>query len=151
MDPMVPGFGLIFLAAVCGGAFALPLRLRKRFAVENTMLVAFGFATLVFPLIFVSIFVPTWLQALGMLNGQFINDQAKVLAARLRSDAGEDPAAQVRHGLRLVTSRQATDEEILWGVQLMQRLQQDDRVSPQVALEMFCLMALNLNEFVFID
>jgi L-rhamnose-H+ transport protein len=36
------------------------------------MLVAFGFATLIFPLIFVSIFVPTWAQALGMVDGMTI-------------------------------------------------------------------------------
>ena len=65
MNPLIPGFSLIFFSAVAGGAFALPLRLRKRFEVENTMLVAFGFATLIFPLIFVSIFVPTWTQAIA--------------------------------------------------------------------------------------
>lgn len=69
MDPLIPGFGLVFFSAVAGGAFALPLRLRKRFEVENTMLVAFAFATLIFPLIFVSIFVPTWTEALGMVEG----------------------------------------------------------------------------------
>ncbi len=68
MNPLIPGFGLIFFSAISGGAFGLPLRLRKRFEVENTMLVAFAFATLIFPLIFVSIFVPTWTQALGMVS-----------------------------------------------------------------------------------
>lgn len=72
MNPLIPGFSLIFFSAICGGAFALPLRLRKRFAVENTMLVAFGFATLIFPLIFVSIFVPTWVEALGMVDSKTI-------------------------------------------------------------------------------
>ena len=68
MNPLVPGFSLICFSAICGGAFALPLRLRKRFEVENTMMVAFAFATLVFPLIFISLFVPTWTTALGMVS-----------------------------------------------------------------------------------
>ena len=72
MNPLIPGFSLVFFSAICGGAFALPLRLRKRYEVENTMLVAFAFATLIFPLIFVSIFVPTWIQALSMVDGKTI-------------------------------------------------------------------------------
>jgi L-rhamnose-H+ transport protein len=65
MNPLVPGFGLIFLAAVCGGAFALPLRIRRRYAVENTMVVAMGFATLVVPTIAVAFVLPAWPQAIA--------------------------------------------------------------------------------------
>ena len=65
MNSLIPGFGLIFFSAVCGGAFALPLRLRKRFEVENTMLVAFGFATIIIPLITASFFLPNWTQAIS--------------------------------------------------------------------------------------
>lgn len=64
MNSMIPGFGLIFFSAICGGAFALPLRLRKRFEVENTMLIAFAFATIIIPLISAQIFLPNWTQAI---------------------------------------------------------------------------------------
>ena len=38
-------------------------------------------------------------QALGLLNGSFMNRQAKLFADRLRREAGPDPARQVEHAL----------------------------------------------------
>jgi hypothetical protein len=90
-------------------------------------------------------------QALGMLNGDFLNKQAKVFAARLRKEAGAEAPAQVRLALALATSRTPTDAEIQRGVQFMQALQTQDGTSPEVALEMFCLLVLNLNEFMYLD
>jgi L-rhamnose-H+ transport protein len=63
MNPLIPGFGLIFLAAVAGGAFAFPLRIHKQYAWENTWLLAFFFALICIPLTVVSIFLPVWRQA----------------------------------------------------------------------------------------
>ena len=83
--------------------------------------------------------VPT--QALTMLNGKFINDQAKVLATRLRKEAGDDPASQVALALRLTTCRPPTDAEIRRGVKFVSSM----------PLEYFCLVALNLDEFVYLD
>ena len=68
MNPLVPGFGLIFFSAISGGAFALPLRLRRRFEVENTMLVAFGFATIIIPLIMAQILIPGWPEAISSVG-----------------------------------------------------------------------------------
>jgi L-rhamnose-H+ transport protein len=65
MNPLIPGFGLILLAAVSGGAFAFPLRVQKRYAWENTWLLAFFFALICIPLTVVSIFLPVWKQALA--------------------------------------------------------------------------------------
>jgi L-rhamnose-H+ transport protein len=45
--------------------FALPLRIRKRYGVENTLLVAMGFATIVLPTIFVTIVFPQWPKAIS--------------------------------------------------------------------------------------
>ncbi len=47
-------------------------------------------------------------QALGMLNSDFLNRQAEVLAARLREEAGDDLHKQVRLALSLVASRTPT-------------------------------------------
>jgi L-rhamnose-H+ transport protein len=63
MNPQVPGFGLILLAAVAGGAFAFPLRVHKQYAWENTWLLAFFFALICIPFTVVSIFLPVWKQA----------------------------------------------------------------------------------------
>ncbi|HXW15006.1 MAG TPA: L-rhamnose/proton symporter RhaT [Terriglobia bacterium] len=63
MNPLIPGFGLIFLAAVAGGAFAFPLRIQQRYAWENTWLLAFFFALVCIPFTVVSIFLPVWRHA----------------------------------------------------------------------------------------
>src|SRR5262249_34668446 len=90
-------------------------------------------------------------QALLMLNSEFINKQAGIFAERLRREAGGDLAAQVRLGLNLATSRTPTDAEIGRGVDLVQSLAREEQASPQEAMRFFCLMALNLNEFMYLD
>jgi hypothetical protein len=90
-------------------------------------------------------------QALGMLNGDFLNQQAALLARRLKAEAGDDATKQVRLALRLVTQRQPGDLEIKRSIGLMNTLQRQDKASAEQALKYFCLMALNLNEFVYLD
>jgi len=90
-------------------------------------------------------------QALATLNGRFFNDQAAALAARLRREAGADPAARVRLALRLTTSRAPAEPEVRRGVALMGRLRASEGAGESEALTAFCLVALNLNEFVFLD
>ena len=65
MNPQIPGFGLILLAAVAGGAFAFPLRVHKQYAWENTWLLAFFFALICIPFTVVTIFLPEWRQAVA--------------------------------------------------------------------------------------
>jgi hypothetical protein len=93
--------------------------------------------------------VPT--QALGMLNGEFLNSQAKIFAARLKREAGKDVNQQVRLGLYLATSRQPSDADVRRGVGLIEALQLEDGVSAEAALQSFCLVVLNLNEFLYLD
>ena len=90
-------------------------------------------------------------QALAMLNGTFLNDQAAVLAARLRREAGPDPASRVTLALRLTTSRTPTEQEVRRGLGLMDALRNREGATEDEALAAFCLVALNLNEFVFLD
>jgi mono/diheme cytochrome c family protein len=90
-------------------------------------------------------------QSLQMLNGLFLNDQAAALAARLRKEAGGDVRQQVRLALILVTSRPPDESEIARGVKLIETLRSRDQASEETALRLFCLMALNMNEFVYID
>jgi mono/diheme cytochrome c family protein len=89
-------------------------------------------------------------QALGMLNSAFVNEQAGLFASRLRREAGDDVAAQVRLALNLATARPPTKHEIESGVKLIVRLQHDG-ASSDAALRDFCLMVLNLNEFIYLD
>jgi mono/diheme cytochrome c family protein len=90
-------------------------------------------------------------QALGMMNSAFVNEQAKVFAAYLRKHAGAAPAAQVRLALWRVTQREPSAKEIDRGVRLMTRLEQKYGAKPEEALARFCTVALNLNEFLYLD
>jgi mono/diheme cytochrome c family protein len=90
-------------------------------------------------------------QALGMLNGTFMNRQAKQLAERLKREAGPETTRQVEQAFRLVTGRNPTDREIKRGVALIAALKDRDGATPEQALESFCLVVLNLNEFLYLD
>jgi len=90
-------------------------------------------------------------QALGMLNSTFVNEQARLLAARLRREAGSDTKAQVQLALNIATSRPPSDREIDRGVALIKRLKENDGVSLDEALQSFCLMVLSTNEFLYLD
>jgi mono/diheme cytochrome c family protein len=93
--------------------------------------------------------VPT--QALTMLNSSLMAEQSAAFARRLRKEAGEDPAKQVRLALALATQREPTEREVGRGTGFLHDLQQQDKLTDQHALETFCLMVLNLNEFVYLD
>ena len=93
--------------------------------------------------------VPT--QSLTMLNGKFINDQALAFANRMRWEGGVTVEDRVRFGLRLVLCREPEPAEIQQALTFMQELQQHEGVSLEVALDRFALLALNLNEFIFLD
>jgi hypothetical protein len=89
------------------------------------------------------------------MNGIFLQKQAKVFAERVRAEAGgpdaADEAGMVRRAIELALVRPATDEEVARGVELIDTLEATDGVSPGRALEIYCLMVLNLNEFVYLD
>ncbi|HLX62884.1 MAG TPA: PSD1 and planctomycete cytochrome C domain-containing protein [Planctomycetota bacterium] len=93
--------------------------------------------------------VPT--QTLTSLNSKFFNDQAALLAQRLKKEAGTSVSDQVKLGLRLTMGRAPSAKEIERGVKLIQRFVDEDKLTAEKALANFCLMALNLNEFVYLD
>jgi len=93
--------------------------------------------------------VPT--QSLNMLNGKFMNDSAKLFARRLRDEAGNDLTSQVVHAFRIALSRKPADKEIAAGLAMIKEMRDNAGVSEEVALERFALLALNLNEFVYLD
>ena len=93
--------------------------------------------------------VPT--QSLTMLNGKFINDQAVAFANRMRWEGGVSVEDRVRFGLRLVLCREPEPTDVQQALTFMQELQQHEGVSAEVALDRFALLALNLNEFIFLD
>ncbi len=90
-------------------------------------------------------------QALGMLNGAFVNAQAVELANRLRREVGDDPTAQVRRALELALCRPPDSASVNRGLALMKSLVEKHGRTSDAALNYFCLMVLNLNEFVYLD
>lgn len=90
-------------------------------------------------------------QALAMLHGEFLNEQAGKLAERVANEAGTEPGAQVSHALRLALQRPASDQEIADGLDLLSRLTKEHGQEPGEALRYWCLAVLNLNEFSYLD
>jgi len=90
-------------------------------------------------------------QALGMINGEFAHEQAKIFAEDVRKKAGDDATAQVKLILRRVTQREATAKEVDRGLKFLATMQEAHKQSRDEALKSFCLLALNLNEFVYLD
>jgi mono/diheme cytochrome c family protein len=94
-------------------------------------------------------------QALGMMNGGFAQAQAKRFAERVRTESGgdgkSDTPARIRRAIAIALVRDASDKEVADGVALVDRLAGLEGVGPDRALEIYCLMVLNLNEFAYLD
>ena len=93
--------------------------------------------------------VPT--QALGLLNGEFAQEQAAALARRLERDAPASLEAQVALGLRLTTNRPPTDAEVAKDASFVRLMQSKHKLAPADALARYALLLLNSNEFVYVD
>ena len=90
-------------------------------------------------------------QALGMLNSEFILKQAQVFSEYLSQSAGGSLKDQVQLALTRVMQRPPTAQEVQQGLDLIAALQKEDGLSPEQARKYFCLIALNLNEFIYLD
>jgi hypothetical protein len=82
----------------------------------------------------------TALQALALMNGRFVVQQANFFARRLRREAGDDPAAQARRGFRLAFGREPTAQEMGAAAKVI-------RAHGAAA---FCRALLNANEFLWV-
>lgn len=92
--------------------------------------------------------VPT--QALAMLNSKFVNDQAAVFAEKMRGEGGT-VREQIAAGLSQLFQREATSDELDHLETLHQKFQTDAGLSEKEALDRIALLALNLNEFIYLD
>jgi hypothetical protein len=90
-------------------------------------------------------------QALGLLNSEFILKQATVFAEMLIEDHPDFLDSQIRTALQRVMQRPPTDAEVARGLQLIGTLQDENKMTIEQARKYFCLVALNLNEFVYLD
>ena len=93
--------------------------------------------------------VPT--QSLITLNSEQMQEEAIVFAAYLREQAGDDLADQVRLGLKRVIGRSPTEKQVASNVTFVQDMMKTHGLDAEGALKLFCLVAYNLNEFVYLD
>lgn len=102
-------------------------------------------------------------QALSLLNSDFILEQAEIFSQSVAGEvadggtASEDltdearAAEHVRLALERVLQRRPEKSEIDQGVELINTLQKKHQMSERDARRYFCLVALNLNEFMYLD
>ncbi len=93
-------------------------------------------------------------QALGLLNGEFMQQRARAFSARIRREAGDGvdrAASQVERSILFALHRPATDDEIERGVTLLAKLRDEHALTHEAALDLYCLLVLNLNEFLYLD
>jgi hypothetical protein len=83
----------------------------------------------------------TALQALNLLNGAFVQDQSKRFAARLRREAGTDPARQVERAIGLVFGRNPSASEARAATALVQ----------EHGFPVFCRALYNANELMYLE
>src|SRR5262249_10706172 len=82
----------------------------------------------------------TALQALNLLNSNFILQQSSLFADRLQREAGDDVGQQVRRAFSLAFLREPAADELAASSQFIQ----------QHGLAAFCRAMLNANEFLFV-
>lgn len=82
----------------------------------------------------------TAIQALSLFNSHFVNQQAALMAARLKKEAGDDPAKQIQRAFALTFQRlpDAAEKEVCG------KLVQDHGMAA------LCRVLLNSNEFLFV-
>ena len=91
-------------------------------------------------------------QSFAMLNGQFANEQAAEFAKRITTQAGaSDRDAQIQLTYQLCFHRAVRENELKRAKEFIAEMEQKHHLSPERALEQFCLLTLNLNEFVYLD
>ena len=100
-------------------------------------------------------------QALTLLNGEFIHEQAAALAERLNREAGRDDEARIERVYRLVFCRPPRDGERAMVREFLDR-QRGQIVSDSAddvtvkaidmkSLKALCLVLLNTNEFAYLQ
>ncbi len=82
----------------------------------------------------------TPLQALNLLNSEFVLQQAEFFAERLKREQGDDLMMQVRRAFELAFGRDPRDEELMTSRKFVEA----------EGLTMFCRALLNANEFVYV-
>ena len=90
-------------------------------------------------------------QALPLLNSEFSQRQAAHFADRLETERPGDRRAQVIRGLELARQRPADFALVDRQLAFLDELTSKEGLPPRRALELFALVLINLNEFLYVD
>ena len=91
-------------------------------------------------------------QALALLNGPFQNARAAALADRIERDLPTaDRRARVARAVALTTSRPASAGAVGDGAAFLGRMRAEFGFDERRALELWCLVTLNANGFLYLD
>jgi hypothetical protein len=90
-------------------------------------------------------------QSLGLLNGEFANEQAEAFAKRLQKESPGDLTAQVTRAIRLTTGRVPPADEVTVDIAFIRGLKDKHKLDDLQALARYALLCLNANEFVYLD
>jgi hypothetical protein len=98
-------------------------------------------------------------QALTFLNGAFVHQQAGYFASRLASEAGPRATDQLDRAFALALGRAPRADESRAALDFLDKQERQIRADAagietnvdarRKALEAFCLVLLNMNEFVY--
>ena len=80
-----------------------------------------------------------------------LGEQADLWAGRLIEKHKDDLPSITREALNRISQRSVSDAEAKRGVALVRDLETKDKLDRRQAVKQFCLMALNLNEFLYLD
>ncbi len=90
-------------------------------------------------------------QALNLLHGEFLQTHAAHLAERARDEASHSLEERVAFVLRVALQREPDEATRADCLKLIEKYQHRHHLSTKAAFQQFCLMVLNLNEFVYLD
>ena len=90
-------------------------------------------------------------QAMNLLHSEFLQCHSRLLAERIRQEASSKLESQIKYALQVVLQREPIQASIDEGVALVRQFQSQHKLSADEAFRQFCLLALNLNEFVYVD
>jgi Protein of unknown function (DUF1553)/Protein of unknown function (DUF1549) len=90
-------------------------------------------------------------QALSMLNGDWMQEQGVELFKRVEREVGSDVSAQAARCIELIASRPGEKADVDELIDLVKRLKDKYQLDDIAARKAMCLVALNMNEFMYVD
>jgi hypothetical protein len=100
-----------------------------------------------------------------LMNSDFVLDESRQFADRVRRDVGDDRLAQVRHAWRLAFTREPDESELASAMTFLEEqtaifadraVQQTEKkegepTPEQLSLASLCQMLLSSNEFLYVE